>query len=67
VEGEAECPKCNDVCDGCMGPLPTECTGCALGRVGYPACSCPAGTWDDGPTKDCQLCHDNCETCTGGK
>jgi len=50
-----------------MGPLPTECTGCALGRVGYPACSCPDGTWDDGPTKDCQLCHDNCATCTGGK
>jgi proprotein convertase subtilisin/kexin type 5 len=60
--GYLECPNKCETCDAYDNCL--KCSG--KNRMSDPpGCTCSVGTFDDGVSKDCQVCGSKCETCVG--
>ncbi|XP_004591833.2 proprotein convertase subtilisin/kexin type 5 isoform X2 [Ochotona princeps] len=67
-EDSRRCVRCHEDCQECYGPNADDCEICAGYYMylydGQCLEECPAGTYYERGTKDCQDCHKSCLTCS---
>ena len=64
------CAPCDIACEACSDGTNSQCTACKVGYFLQPSSticfsSCPAGYWENTPSKTCSPCNTYCSVCTG--